>query len=130
LARVIVLDASVLIGLLDANDGFHEASGYLLSEALGEEMGANQLTLAEVLVVPAREGRVDAILGDLDDLEVAELGFPPNTPTRLAELRSVTGLKMPDCCVLLSAQDIGGTVATFDDRLRSAAVKLGLRVSP
>jgi len=127
---MIVLDASVLIGLLDADDGFHEASGHLLSEALGEEMGANQLTLAEVLVVPAREGQVDAILSNLDDLEVTELRFPPNTPARLAELRSVTGLKMPDCCVLLSAQDIAGTVATFDDRLRSAAAQLGLRVSP
>lgn len=127
---MIVLDASVLIGLLDADDGFHEASGDFLSEALGEEMGANQLTLAEVLVVPPREGRVDAILGDLSDLEVAELRFPPNTPARLAELRSITGLKMPDCCVLLSAQHIGGTVASFDDRLRGAAVQLGLRVSP
>jgi hypothetical protein len=73
---------------------------------------------------------VDAILGDLDDLEVTELGFPPNTPTRLAEQRSVTGRKMPDFCVLLSAQDIAGTVASFDDRLRSAAAQLGLRVSP
>jgi hypothetical protein len=37
-------------------------------------------------------------------------------------------LKLPDCCVLLAAEQPGGaTVATFDDRL-AAARKLGFRV--
>ena len=50
-------------------------------------------------------------------LEVNELPFPPDSAVRLAKLRASTGLKMPDCCVLLAAADAGATVASFDGRL-------------
>ena len=50
---------------------------------------------------------------------------------RLAALLRVdTRLKLPDCCVLLAAQDAGAdTVATFDDRLGAAAEGLGISVA-
>jgi predicted nucleic acid-binding protein len=35
---------------------------------------------------------------------------------------------MPDCCVLLAAETVGGSVATFDERLADAALRRGLRV--
>lgn len=134
MAGVIVLDASVLIAYLDADDAHHGAAQVLLAEAIEEECGANPLTLAEVLVVPARLGRLEAAQLVLDELEVSELAFPPDTAVRLAQLRAETGLRMPDCCVLLSAETTAATeataatVATFDDRLAAAAEARNLRV--
>ncbi len=57
---------------------------------------------------------------------MVEQPFPSDTAVRLARLRADTGLRMPDCCVLLAAQDAAGRVAAFDDRLIRAAEVLGL----
>jgi len=126
---VIVLDASVLIGYLDGDDAHHHGAEALLAAAVDDEFGANPLTLAEVLVVPARDGRLEAVMGVLRYLEIAELAFPSDTASRLALLRVATGLKMPDCCVLLSAEVTNATVASFDNRLLRAAKDRGRPVS-
>jgi len=125
---VIVLDASVLIGLLDGDDAHHTEAAALMSAAVDDDLAVNPLTLAEVLVVPVRDGRLDDVLALLRDLEVAELPCPPDAATRLAHLRVTTGLKMPDCCVLLTAAEAAANVASFDDRLTNAAGRLGLPV--
>ncbi|MBA3745649.1 MAG: PIN domain-containing protein [Sporichthya sp.] len=67
---MIVLDAGVLIAYLDADDAHHAVAQVLLAEAIDDECGANPLTLAEVLVVPARLGRLEAAQLVLDELEV------------------------------------------------------------
>lgn len=118
---MIVLDASVLIAYLDGDDGHHAAAETLLAQAIDDDLGANPLTLAEVLVVPVRDGRLEPTRAALRDLEVNELPFPADTAARLAQLRVNTGLKMPDCCVLLAAEDAGATVASFDEQLAQAA---------
>lgn len=118
---MIVFDASVLIAYLDGGDDLHDAAETLLATAIDDDFGANSLTLAEVLVVPARVGREEAVREVLHELELNELPFPPDTAVRLARLRVSTGLKMPDCCVLLAAEEHHATVATFDDRLIRAA---------
>lgn len=128
MARLIVLDASLLIAFLDGDDVRHDAAEALLAELVDDDFGANSLTLAEVLVAPAKDGRLPVALAALRDLEVKELPFPPDTAVRLAELRAGTGLKMPDCCVLLSAEHAGGAVASFDERLARAAVDRNLAV--
>ena len=125
---MIVLDASVLIAYLDNNDRHHDAAEALLERAIDDDLGANPLTLAEVLVVPARDGRLDPVRSVLRDLEVQELPFPADTAVRLAQLRASTGLKMPDCCVLLAAEDEAARVACFDDRLARAAESRQLQV--
>lgn len=43
-----------------------------------------------------------------------------DTP-QLARLRADTGLKMPDCCVLLAAEHTAARVASFDEQLIKAA---------
>ena len=125
---MIVLDASVLIAYLDGDDDHHEAAEALLAAAIDEDLGANSLTLAEVLVVPVREGSLSRVQSALRDLEVLELDFPSNTAVRLAELRASTGLKMPDCCVLLAAEASRATIASFDQRLVNTAQGLGFAV--
>lgn len=47
---------------------------------------------------------------------------------RLAQLRARTGLRLPDCCVLLAAETSQATVVTLDRRLAAAASSSGLDV--
>ncbi|HEY6795381.1 MAG TPA: type II toxin-antitoxin system VapC family toxin [Kineosporiaceae bacterium] len=118
---MIVLDASVLIAFLDAADAHHERAAALLSQEIDDDFAVNILTLAEILVAPTRAGRCDQVLRAVGDLEVETLQFPADAAVTLAELGAQTLLKMPDCCVLLSALDRRARLASFDDRLIKAA---------
>ena len=118
---MIVLDASVLIAFLDAGDAHHERAMTLLSREIDDDFAVNLLTLAEILVAPTRTGRRDTVLRALADLDVETLQFPADAAVTLAELRAQTLLKMPDCCVLLSALDRRARLASFDDRVVKAA---------
>jgi predicted nucleic acid-binding protein len=127
---LIVLDASVLIAFLDGDNKHHAAAEQLLTHTTDDGLAVNLPTLAEVLVAPIRSGRLDPALQALHALEVQELRFPSDTAVRLAELRVITGLKMPDCCVLLAAEDAAASVASFDERLAQAADMRNLPVLP
>jgi predicted nucleic acid-binding protein len=122
---VIVLDASVLIAHLDANDAHHIRADELLESFSSEPLGASSITLAEVMVGPARAGRLDRAAATLRLLDVARVDLEDDAPMRLAMLRANTGLKLPDCCVLLAAERSGGVLSTFDDRLSAAAQAYG-----
>jgi hypothetical protein len=62
-----------------------------------------------------------------NELKVRELPFPADAAVRLADLRAQTKLNMSGCCVLLAAQDAGGQLASFDDRLLQIAEASNLR---
>jgi predicted nucleic acid-binding protein len=125
---VIVLDASVLIAHLNERDTHHDRASRLLAETGVEPLGASTITLAETLVAPARRGRLDDVVTALDRLGVTELSLADGASGHLARLRAETGCKLPDCCVLLAAQEHGGTVASFDSALVNAADGLGLSI--
>jgi predicted nucleic acid-binding protein len=122
---VIVLDASVLIAHLEADDPQHDRAEILLSDLAHEELGASPLTLAEVMVGPARAARVDRATAVLEELQVQQIALSDDAPLRLALLRAGTNLKLPDCAVLLAAETAGAAVASFDDRLCAAARERG-----
>lgn len=126
---MIVLDASVLIGHLDGRDPHHRRATDLLVANAGTPLGTSPISLAETLVAPARSGKLDLARDALRRLAVAELALAPGAPERLAQLRAKTGLKLPDCCVLLAAQDHDGAVASFDSGLARSARDLGLAVA-
>lgn len=125
---MIVLDASVLIAYLDSEDAHHERAEMLLAQQIDDDFAADTLTLAEVLVMPARQGRLEAAREALDDLDVDELAFAADSAVKLAQLRARTNLKMPDCCVLLAAEDAHARLASFDDRLGDAAASRSIIV--
>lgn len=102
---MIILDAGVLIAHLDRDDTLHVRAEAALDDAADEPFGCSTITLAEVLVGPARTGRLDAARAAIDELGVAEIPLGDDAPERLARLRAGTGLKLPDCCVLLAAED-------------------------
>lgn len=125
---MIVLDASVVIAHLDGADAHHDRATALLVGASGHALGASPLTLAEVLVGPARTGRLDAALAAIRDVGIETVALGSDAPARLAVLRAGTRLRLPDCGVLLAAQTVGAQVASFDDQLAVAAEVLGMRV--
>lgn len=123
---MIVLDASVLIAHLDGRDVHHERAKRLLAETGGEPLGASTISLAETLVAPARAGRLADATGALERLGVRELSLSDGAAARLAQLRTDSGRKLPDCCVLLAAEEFRGVVASFDSALVEAADGRGL----
>lgn len=123
---MIVLDASVLIAHLDRNDAHHEQAKRLLRESDGETLAASTITLAETLVKGARTGQLREVRGAIERLGVTELLPGADAHVRLAELRARTGRKLPECCVLLAAKEVGGKVASFDAALTEAAKDLKL----
>jgi predicted nucleic acid-binding protein len=128
-AGVIVLDVSILIAYLDGNDLHHGAAERLLERVIDDDLSVSPLTLAEVLVGPARAGRVDDAVDARRALEIADVPFPADAAVELARLRATTGLRMPDCCVVGASQESAAPVATFDAALVRAAEGLGLETA-
>jgi predicted nucleic acid-binding protein len=121
---VIVLDASVLIAHLNRDDAHHARARACLLDAADHTFAATSITLAEVFVGPIRTGRLASAQTALRALGVTELPLPTHAAERLAVLRAETGLKLPDCCVLLVAREAECQVLTFDDRLAREADRL------
>lgn len=127
---MIVLDASVLIGHLDTSDAHHAAARALLVAAVDEQLWASPMTLAEVLVGPTRAGAAERAMGSVLALGVRATPWPEDFSLRLARMRVDTGLRMPDACVLVAAEQPGAGLATFDGRLADAARNRGIPVVP
>ncbi|HVD39450.1 MAG TPA: type II toxin-antitoxin system VapC family toxin [Solirubrobacterales bacterium] len=127
---MIVLDANVLIAHLNGSDQHHARAETLLETISSEPWGVSSVTLAEVLVYPARAGHLLDAEATLVGLDIQELPMGGGASSRLAEMRADLGLKMPDCCVLLTAQNNEAALATFDAGLLCAAGKLGVELVP
>ncbi len=126
---MIILDASVLIAHLDAEDALHDDARCLLRSVADEPFRTSPLTQAEVLAGPARAGRLDRAVAALAQLGVRTVPMDAGAPIRLAMLRAETRLKLPDCCVLLAAEQLGDAqIATFDDQLYAVALQRGFAV--
>ncbi|MEL4503808.1 PIN domain-containing protein [Luteococcus sp. H138] len=125
---MIALDAGVLIALFDAHDVHHEAAERLFRDNPDEPMTIGPINQAEVLVRAAREHRDQQMSADIRSLGIEITPLPHDAGIRLARLRANTRAKMPDCCVLLTAEQTSARVATFDDALKAAAGARGLEV--
>lgn len=123
---MIVLDASVLIGHLEPADADHERAVELLMRCADDEFAASVISLAEIYVGAARAQRLADAQRMVALLRVSSLPLPASAGPRLAQIRVVTGLKLPDCCVLDAAERHDATVATFDTALATQAQRLGL----
>lgn len=127
---MIVLDASVLVAHLSPSDAHHEAATQLLLAATDESLAVHALTLAEVLVGGVKIDKGAELLADLQAIGLGLAVRDDDEPLRLAELRALTGLRLPDCCVLDAAQTNAAQLATFDRALAAAAGRLGVTVLP
>ena len=126
-----VLDAGVIIGVLDATDAHHDESIAVLSSAVedGDTLVVPASVYAEVLVAPARRSRsagraVDEFLADLPaDVEP----ITRQLAARAAELRATHGarLKLPDALVVACAMHLkADRILTTDRRWPRVAVRV------
>ena len=129
---MITLDAGILIALFNAKDAHHEAAMKLLDAATRRDdlLYMNPLSQAEVLVKAAQQGSEKIYYEKIVSIGVVTLAAPTDTGVWLAQLRARTGLKLPDCAVILTAQQSGSKIATFDHRLAREARALGVTVLP
>jgi toxin FitB len=125
---VILLDASVLIGHFEPVDAHHAQATALLTAHLTDSFAASVITLAEVYAGAARSGQAQRLNELLEQLRIEELDLPAGVAMRLGELRAATNLKMPDCCVLHTAEHHGAAIGTFDDKLAARARDIGIAV--
>ncbi len=124
MAGLTVLDASITLAFLDAQDVHHSEA----TEIIGGEydFAVSTVTLAETLVRAVATGSITDVLADLHRLQITEVGFGDFAAPTLAQLRHAYGLKMPDCCVILAGLNTQATgIATRDSHLRRVAAELG-----
>jgi predicted nucleic acid-binding protein len=120
----LILDASVLIGLLDREDAHHEksVSDVEIADRAGRELLASASAYSEALVAFARTDRVTEAR---DALSAMGIGVAPLTAPiaeRAAELRARHDrLRLPDAIVLATARELGAELLSYDERLSRVA---------
>ncbi|WP_395245516.1 type II toxin-antitoxin system VapC family toxin [Agromyces sp. MMS24-K17] len=125
---MIVLDARVVIAQFSSHDAHHDRAVAFFRRHVSEDFSMHSLTLAEVLVAPARAGRGEAAEHAVASLGIREWAPPVGSAARLARIRVESGMKLPDCCVLDVALSQNARLATFDGALAIAARGLGVDV--
>jgi len=125
---VIVVDANVVIAASTPGHIHHDAAQQIVADHGGEGMVLHSLTMAEVLVGPGRSGAEKAAHRLLTDagFRLAPQGDP--APEHLARVRASTTLKMPDACVLATAENLQVALATFNRRVAREAGARGITV--
>lgn len=120
MARLIVLDASVAIAALAADDAHHDAAARALAGASEDELVLAATTRAEILVGPARVGgKAMQDAGDfVDGCETVPVGVTIADDAAMLKARH-RALSLPDAIALTVAEMIDAdAVWTFDRRWR------------
>ncbi|MBF4575280.1 type II toxin-antitoxin system VapC family toxin [Frondihabitans sp. VKM Ac-2883] len=125
---MIVLDANLLIGYLDADDTHHDQALDLLQASVGRSLSTSTLTLAEALVYPTRQGTEIASFESIVRMGVELVPLEAPDALDIARVRSASRLRMPDAVILNLALSRSAALATFDASLASEARTRGLEV--
>jgi len=116
----LILDASVLIGLLDRADAHHAQAVADVERADLDDraMLAPASAYSEVLVAFARAGRVPDARDALAAMGIAVAPLTASIAEQAAELRAQHArLRLPDALVLASARALHGDLLTYDAQL-------------
>jgi predicted nucleic acid-binding protein len=129
MADVVVLDAGTLIALYDSRDAHHEWAVDLFVSTARFTLAMSALTYAEVMVHPARAGRLGDFVTGVSGLQLDIRPVEAGDAEAIAQLRDTTGLKMPDVCLLHCALPSSAILATTDSELARVARDLGITVT-
>jgi predicted nucleic acid-binding protein len=122
----LVLDASVLIGLLDSADAHHSRAVESVERAdqSGRQLLAPASAYSEALVAFARAGRTREAREAIAAMGITITPLTAAMAERAAVLRADNGhLRLPDAMVLACADDLAGELLSYDDRLTNIATK-------
>lgn len=125
--EALILDASVLIGLLDTADTHHDRA---IDEVEQADREGRRLLLpasaySETLVAFARARRLEEARRAITAMGITIVSLTDTIAERAAELRARhTHLRLPDAIVLATAQEIGGSLLSYDRKLLQLASKL------
>lgn len=125
--EALILDASVLIGLLDAADPHH---GRAIDDVEAADGEGRQLLLpasaySETLVAFARAGRLAEARRAMTAMGITVVSLTDTVAEQAAELRARHNrLRLPDAIVLATAQEMGGSLLSYDRKLSQLAGKL------
>jgi predicted nucleic acid-binding protein len=118
----LILDASVLIALLDTADAHHERSVNDVERAdrTGMRLLVPASAYSEALVAFARAGRIDDARDSIAAMGIAVAPLTAAIAERASELRAChERLRLPDAIVLASANCLDGELLSYDRRLSS-----------
>jgi predicted nucleic acid-binding protein len=120
----LILDASVLIGLLDTADTHHAQAVDDVEAA--DQTGADLRTAAsaysEALVAFARLDRVPAAREAISAMGITVLALTDTIAERAAQLRAIhERLRLPEALVLATAQHHHAPLLTYNERLARLA---------
>jgi predicted nucleic acid-binding protein len=125
--EALILDASVLIGLLDTADAHHDR---VIDDVEAADREGRRLLLpasaySETLVAFARARRLEEARRAITAMGITIVSLTDTIAERAAELRARhTRLRLPDAIVLATAQELGGSLLSYDRRLSQLAGKL------
>ncbi|MFI4990859.1 MAG: type II toxin-antitoxin system VapC family toxin [Solirubrobacterales bacterium] len=125
--EALILDASVLIGLLDSADTHHDRA---IDDVEAADRDGRQLLLpasaySETLVAFARARRLEEARRAITAMGITIVSLTDTIAERAAELRvRHTRLRLPDAIVLATAQEMRGSLLSYDRRLSQLAGKL------
>jgi predicted nucleic acid-binding protein len=120
----LILDASVLIGLLDAADSHHDRAVDEVDTAdrADRELLAPASAYAEALVAFARAGRITDARDAVTNMGITVVALTAPIAELAAELRAQhRTLRLPDAVVLATAHRRRGKLLTYDDQLARIA---------
>lgn len=118
--EALILDASVVIGLLDVADAHHERA---VDDVEAADRAQRPLLLpasaySEALVAFARVGQVDQAREAIRAMGIAIVALTEATAELAASLRARHDkLRLPDAIVLATAQEKSGELLSYDRRL-------------
>jgi predicted nucleic acid-binding protein len=116
----LILDASVLIGLLDTEDSHHDRAVDEVDQA--DRAERRILTPAsaysEALIAFARAKRLEDAREAIAGMGITVVPLTAPIAERAAELRAQhDALRLPDALVLATAREHDGSLITYDERL-------------
>jgi predicted nucleic acid-binding protein len=122
----LILDASVLIGLLDTADTHHRRAidDVEAADAAGRDLLVPASAYSETLAAFARAGRLLDARQAIAAMGIAVVALTEPIAERAAELRARhERLRLPDAIVLATAQEQGGELLSYDRGLSRIAAE-------
>jgi predicted nucleic acid-binding protein len=122
----LILDVSVLIGLLDTADAHHEqaVNEVEASDTAGDNLRVPASAYSEALVSFAKAGRTADAREAIAAMGITIVQMSQSIAERAAELRAKHDrLRLPDAIVLATAHELRAQLLTYDDNLAKIAQK-------